>query len=82
HGFVRGSSPASSATFGPTLSSRFLLDARSRRGGPASRFDAASLCRLLRTGVDPASIIIARAMPLYELSDRDCAALWAFLSSD
>jgi hypothetical protein len=86
HGLKRASSPASGATFGatfgPTLSARFLLDARSRRGGPASRFDVASLCRMLRTGVDPASIVIARSMPLYEFSDRDCAALWAYLSSD
>ena len=82
HGFVRASSPSSAPTFGPTLSARFLRDARSRRGGPASRFDAASLCRMLRTGVDPASIIIARSMPLYEFSDRDCAALWTYLSSD
>lgn len=82
HGFVSPSTPATGATFGPSLSSRFLLEARSRRGGPASRFDAAGFCRLLRTGVDPASIIIARTMPLYEISDPDCVALWTYLSSE
>ncbi len=67
-------------TFGPALSKETLTVTRSRRGGPASRFDENSLCRLLRTGVDPASIVIAGSMPRYELSDTDCRALWVYLS--
>src|SRR5258706_15280823 len=48
HGIVRASSPASGATFAPALSARFLREARSRRGGPASRFNEATPCRRLR----------------------------------
>ena len=51
-----------------------------RRNGPPSRFDEASFCRLLRTGVDPADIVVPRAMPRYAIDDTDCRALWAYLS--
>jgi len=82
HAFDRTSAAASAVSFGPALSPRFLREARSRRGGPASRFDAASLCQLLRTGVDPAYILIPRSMPMYEISDRDCRALWEYMNND
>ena len=57
-----------------------LLTSRSRRGGPTSRFDAASLCQVLRTGVDPASVLVDPIMPRFTISDGDCRDLWAFLS--
>ena len=57
-----------------------LQTSRSRRGGPASSFDAASLCTLARTGVDPAAILVDPIMPRFTLSDDDCRDLWAFLS--
>jgi hypothetical protein len=57
-----------------------LLASLSRRGGPPSRFDEAKLCRLLRTGIDPVSIVVAQSMPLYDLSDDDCHALWTYLT--
>jgi hypothetical protein len=63
----------------PHLDRALLLEARQRRGGPPSHYDAAAFCKLLSTGVDPASIVIAREMPVYELEPGQCAALWSFL---
>ena len=74
------SASASTPLLGPTLTIRLLTQPVARRGGPPSHYDEASLCRLLRTGVDPAHVIIARAMPRYELSAAECHALWMYLS--
>lgn len=62
----------------PHLDSALLLEYRQRRGGPPSRYDASAFCKLLRTGVDPAKILIAREMPSYEIDDAQCASLWVF----
>jgi hypothetical protein len=64
----------------PRIDSALLLELRQRRGGPPSRYDQAAFCRLLRTGSDPAFILIAREMPTYEVSDEQCASLWIFLT--
>lgn len=74
---VSGSAPAG---YGPTLSAAHLTDPQPRRGGPASRYDQGAFCRLLRTGIDPAHVQVPAGMPRYELSDAQCAALWAYLS--
>jgi len=74
-----GSRPAVGDAFGPRLDRSNLTEARGRRGGPPSRFSASSFCRLLRTGVDPAYIMITRQMPRYELSNDQCFDLWQFL---
>jgi hypothetical protein len=63
----------------PHLDRALLLEARPRRGGPPSHYDQAAFCKLLNTGVDPASIVIAREMPAYELEPGQCAGLWSFL---
>jgi len=63
----------------PRLDRVLLLEALQRRGGPPSRYDEAAFCKLLHTGVDPASIVIAREMPIYELDQCQCASLWSFL---
>jgi hypothetical protein len=63
----------------PHLDRSLLLEPRQRRGGPPSRYDQAAFCKLLRTGVDPASIVVAREMPIYELDQNQCIALWNFL---
>lgn len=83
HAPVRGGSAASSAAqrLGPALTPALLTDAVRRRGGPPSRYDAASLCRLLRTGIDPAHVIILRTMPRYEITDADCRSLWLHLNA-
>ena len=48
--------PAASekASYGSKLTPAALLEAAARRGGPPSRYEARSFCRLLRTGIDPA----------------------------
>lgn len=66
---------------GPGTASALLASA-SRRGGPVFAYDATSLCTTLRTGVDPQQIWLARAMPQFRLTPRQCAALWAYLTQD
>jgi hypothetical protein len=56
-----------------------LTSATTRRAGPPTRYELASFCRLLRTGVDPAFVILARRMLHYDLSEADGADLWAHL---
>jgi len=75
-----GPSTSPSAAFGPDLTAESLTQARNRRGGPPSRYDQKSLCKVLRTGIDPVHILIPTAMPRYAASDLECAALWGYLS--
>jgi hypothetical protein len=63
----------------PHLDSALLLEFRQRRGGPPSRYDQPAFCKLLRTGVDPAKILIAREMPTYDLDEPQCVSLWSFV---
>lgn len=77
--------PAASATqltqtFGPVLTPAQLTALRARRGAPPTRYDLSAFCTLLRTGVDPGKVVLARTMPLYELDDRSCRALWTHLT--
>ncbi len=67
------------ASFAPVLDAPSLLSPISRRGGPPSKFDSASLCKLLRDGIDPAWIVLPATMPRYTVSDDQCSALWSFL---
>lgn len=66
---------------GPALNRARLTEPRSRRHAPASRFDAASLCRALQTGVDPAQVMLPGSMPRYSPSPSQCDDLWAYLVS-
>jgi hypothetical protein len=70
--------PAAPA-FGPPLTAASLRSRQPRRGGPASSYDGASFCRLLRTGIDPAFVMIDQQMPRYTTTDAQCAALWVYL---
>jgi hypothetical protein len=72
-------SPPVALTVAPKLNRSWLLDAKARRGGPASSYDLTAFCTLLRTGEDPAHLIVNVQMPRYELSARDCESLWHFL---
>ncbi|KQU74593.1 hypothetical protein [Rhizobacter sp. Root16D2] len=67
------------ASFAPLLTRERLLGPIARRGGPPSRYDEAAFCRLLRTGIDPAIMLIPRQMPRYAIDDAQCKALWAYL---
>lgn len=77
-----GAQQPAAAIFGPALNAAALLQPQARRGGPASRYDAQALCRLLREGQDPAGVLLSAAMPRYTLSDAQCRALWTLLTSD
>jgi len=74
-----GAGPGSGASFAPVLNRAGMTQMRGRRGGPPSVFALASFCRMLRTGVDPAFILITRQMPRYTLSDDQCQDLWRYL---
>lgn len=67
---------AATARFGPVLDRAGLTAPVARRGGPPSRFDERAFCRLLRTGEDPAGVLLPRTMPRYEIDDDDCRRLW------
>jgi hypothetical protein len=70
------------AALGPRLDAR-LAQTLPRRGGPPTAYDAVALCTLLRTGIDPARVLIRRAMPVYDIDDAACASLWnAFLQRE
>ena len=68
-------------TFAQPLTSQHLKTPQTRRGGPPSIFNAERLCTLLRTGIDPANIIISTTMPRYDLTDAECEDLWIFLET-
>jgi hypothetical protein len=78
-------SPASTSRLAakpaPKLDAAWLLDMRQRRGGPPSQYDQASFCEVLRSGVDPVHILIAREMPTYDLDGIQCAGLWEYLTA-
>ncbi|MFL5307269.1 MAG: hypothetical protein ACJ8F1_18780 [Polyangia bacterium] len=65
----------------PPIDRSLLLEARPRRGGPPSAYDAPALCRLLRTGTDPAYVLVAREMPVFDVDDAQCESLWRFLTA-
>jgi len=76
-----GDADAASATsFAPTLDRLRMVELRGRRGGPPSVFSPTSFCRLLRTGVDPAYVLITRQMPRYTLNNDQCLELWRYLT--
>jgi hypothetical protein len=62
------------------LSATTLSRKMSRRGGPAYFYDQPNFCNTVRTGVDPAGIVLEAKMPRYQISDTQCADLWLFLS--
>ncbi|EDZ97949.1 conserved hypothetical protein [Burkholderia sp. H160] len=68
-------------SFGPPLTSQYLLSDTRRRGGPPSRYDLSSFCRVLNVGVDPTGIVLKKAMPQYTLSATECEALWTFVTA-
>ncbi len=65
---------------GPPLSAASLKLTRPRRGGPPSRYDESSFCKVLRTGVDPAFVVLNQEMPHYQITAEQCASLWRFLT--
>lgn len=74
------SAPPTNTSFAPLLTPAYLTGPVARRGGPPSRYDEAAFCRALRTGIDPAYVIVSHSMPRYELSEAECRALWRHLT--
>jgi hypothetical protein len=77
-----GGPAATGSLFAPALDRGALREARPRRGGPPVAYEAATFCRTLRTGIDPAHVVLPRAMPRFELDDVQCAALWDYLTQE
>ena len=69
-----------SSQCGTPLNARTLTLHQPRRGGPASAYDVASLCKLMRDGIDPAWVMINQSMPRYAITDSQCEALWSYLN--
>ncbi len=76
-----GTASAVAGRFGPALDHGSLTELRARRGGPPSRYDAQALCTLLRTGVDPAQVMIPQTMPRYDIDGAGCGALWEYVNA-
>lgn len=70
----------SAASFAPLLTPDYLLTPTKRRGGPASSYDEKNFCQVLRNGVDPAGVLVRKAMPRYEISDNECTTVWRYLT--
>jgi hypothetical protein len=66
----------------PRLTHNLLLLPRARRGGPPSHYDRAGFCTLLRSGIDPAFVMISVEMPRYAIDDVNCQALWRYVTGD
>jgi hypothetical protein len=77
-----GAESSATEPIGPALSADALTREVARRGGPPSRFDEASFCRLLTSGVDPAHIVVPRTMPRYDISGSQCQDLWQYLTAE
>jgi hypothetical protein len=71
---------AAQLSLGPRLNRDTLLDLQKRRGAPPSAYDERAFCRTLRTGVDPAYVVIAPQMPRYQIDDEQCRSLWLYLT--
>ncbi len=71
---------AGQASFAPALTAPRLLDSRVRRGGPASAYDRAAFCRVLRDGIGPDDVMIDETMPRYALTQDQCADVWRYLT--
>lgn len=68
-------------SLGPVLDAAFLLTSQPRHGGPATAYAEGSFCRVLRTSVAPSDIVIAQAMPQFDITDAQCQALWHYLTA-
>ena len=75
-----GQQPSVARSVAPRLTKTLLLEARERRNGPPSSYDEQGFCNLLRKGIDPSEVLIARDMPVYDLDSEQCASLWTFLT--
>jgi nitrate reductase cytochrome c-type subunit len=80
HGAARTGAREGATVVSP-LHSSDLTGSKARRGGPASSYNPQSFCTALRSGVDPAGILLSQVMPRYEVSDSGCQTLWDYLTA-
>lgn len=66
---------------GSDIRTQVLQTAARRRGGPPSRYDRLTFCAALRSGHDPAGVVLARGMPRYRIPTIACTALWNYLEA-
>lgn len=66
----------------PPLTRAWLTTSHPRRGGPVFAYDLPSFCKTLRVGIDPEYVMLNRTMPRFDINDRQCAALWAYLMKE
>lgn len=78
---AQGKHSLAKGAIAPRIDRSLLLVPRPRRGGPPSSYDEQTFCKLLRTGIDPAFVLIAREMPVYDITDAQCAELWRFVTA-
>ena len=78
HG-ANGRGVAEAGVSGADIRGATLKNREPRRGGPPAAYTLESFRAALRSGHDPAGVVLARAMPRYEISGSDSAALWGFL---
>ena len=78
HG-ANGRGVAEAGVSGADIRGATLRNSTPRRGGPPAAYTLESFRTALRSGHDPAGVVLARAMPRYEISASDSAALWGFL---
>lgn len=64
----------------PPLNPDTLTRAMPRRGGKPYAYDRDSFCSTLRTGIDPQYVVMRRAMPRFDATAEQCAALWSYLT--
>lgn len=76
---VEGAATVRVQPLAPALGRERLLSMRKRSAGPPSAYDQASFCSFLRSGVNPSFVVTSDLMPVYDVSEEECRALWAFL---
>ena len=57
-----------------------LLSTKKRRGAIPSAYSRDAFCRVVRTGVDPVFVMVAREMPRYEVDEVQCSSLWSYVT--
>ena len=67
---------------GPLMNGAYLRSALPRRGGPPVVYDRSAFCQTLRSGVDPAHVVLPRTMPRFDIDEVRCVALWTYLTRE
>lgn len=64
----------------PELGRARLLTPLKRVSGPPVAYDEESFCIVVTKGRTPSHVLLSQLMPLYELDEQSCKALWEYLS--